>query len=249
MRGRRLRGARALEDAAGADRGRSTTTTSSPAGSTPRRTRRATGGQRRARAAARAEQRSSRGHPHAPSSAPRERGPSISPARPSRRWAARARRHEVVDLACWTGLREHPVMMRDVSATGRADAPADRPSRDRGGAGHPRNRRRRPPAHPGGREEVEAGGPRPRVHTRPRPDAILSSPLPRAWRTAEIAAAAWGGLIPEKTRTPSSGAASTSWPGAVDGHRDQEHGRARRPRAVALHPPRPRSWGRGTASG
>lgn len=25
-----------------------------------------------------------------------------------------------------------------------------------------------------------------------RPDALLSSPLPRAWRTAEIAAAAWG---------------------------------------------------------
>jgi phosphohistidine phosphatase len=33
----------------------------------------------------------------------------------------------------------------------------------------------------------------------PRPAAILSSPLPRAWRTAEIAAAAWGRLTPEKT--------------------------------------------------
>jgi phosphohistidine phosphatase len=33
----------------------------------------------------------------------------------------------------------------------------------------------------------------------PRPAAILSSPLPRAWRTAEIAAAAWGRLVPEKT--------------------------------------------------
>jgi phosphohistidine phosphatase len=33
----------------------------------------------------------------------------------------------------------------------------------------------------------------------PRPDAILSSPLPRAWRTAEIAAAAFGRLAPEKT--------------------------------------------------
>jgi phosphohistidine phosphatase len=27
---------------------------------------------------------------------------------------------------------------------------------------------------------------------------MLSSPLPRAWRTAEIAAAAWGRLTPEK---------------------------------------------------
>jgi phosphohistidine phosphatase len=33
----------------------------------------------------------------------------------------------------------------------------------------------------------------------PRPAALLSSPLPRAWRTAEIAAAAWGRLTPEKT--------------------------------------------------
>ncbi len=33
----------------------------------------------------------------------------------------------------------------------------------------------------------------------PRPDAVLSSPLPRAWRTAEIAAAAFGRLTPEKT--------------------------------------------------
>jgi phosphohistidine phosphatase len=33
----------------------------------------------------------------------------------------------------------------------------------------------------------------------PRPDAILSSPLPRAWRTAEIAAAAFGRLAPERT--------------------------------------------------
>ena len=33
----------------------------------------------------------------------------------------------------------------------------------------------------------------------PRPAAILSSPLPRAWRTAEIAAAAWGRITPEKT--------------------------------------------------
>jgi phosphohistidine phosphatase len=32
-----------------------------------------------------------------------------------------------------------------------------------------------------------------------RPEAILSSPLPRAWRTAEIAAAAWGRLAPERT--------------------------------------------------
>ena len=31
-----------------------------------------------------------------------------------------------------------------------------------------------------------------------RPAAMLSSPLPRAWRTAEIAAAAWGRLTPEK---------------------------------------------------
>jgi phosphohistidine phosphatase len=30
-----------------------------------------------------------------------------------------------------------------------------------------------------------------------RPDALLSSPLPRAWRTAEIAAAAWGRAAPE----------------------------------------------------
>jgi phosphohistidine phosphatase len=33
----------------------------------------------------------------------------------------------------------------------------------------------------------------------PRPAAILSSPLPRAWRTAEITAAAFGRLTPEKT--------------------------------------------------
>jgi phosphohistidine phosphatase len=33
----------------------------------------------------------------------------------------------------------------------------------------------------------------------PRPDAILSSPLPRAWRTAEIAAAAFGRVAPKKT--------------------------------------------------
>jgi len=31
-----------------------------------------------------------------------------------------------------------------------------------------------------------------------RPDTLLSSPLPRAWRTAEIAAEAWGHLEPEK---------------------------------------------------
>jgi phosphohistidine phosphatase len=31
------------------------------------------------------------------------------------------------------------------------------------------------------------------------PDALLSSPLPRAWQTAEIAAAAWGGPAPRKT--------------------------------------------------
>lgn len=31
-----------------------------------------------------------------------------------------------------------------------------------------------------------------------RPAAILSSPLPRAWRTAEIAAAAFGKLMPRK---------------------------------------------------
>jgi phosphohistidine phosphatase len=34
----------------------------------------------------------------------------------------------------------------------------------------------------------------------PRPAAILSSPLPRAWRTAEIAASAWGRLTPVKAR-------------------------------------------------
>jgi phosphohistidine phosphatase len=34
----------------------------------------------------------------------------------------------------------------------------------------------------------------------PRPDAILSSPLPRAFRTAEIAAAAWG-KVPPPLRT------------------------------------------------
>ena len=33
----------------------------------------------------------------------------------------------------------------------------------------------------------------------PRPNAILSSPLPRAWRTAEIAAEAFGRLAPQKT--------------------------------------------------
>lgn len=31
-----------------------------------------------------------------------------------------------------------------------------------------------------------------------RPEALLSSPLPRAWRTAEIAAEAWGGIEPRK---------------------------------------------------
>jgi phosphohistidine phosphatase len=31
------------------------------------------------------------------------------------------------------------------------------------------------------------------------PDVLLSSPLPRAWQTAEIAAAAWGGPAPRKT--------------------------------------------------
>jgi phosphohistidine phosphatase len=33
----------------------------------------------------------------------------------------------------------------------------------------------------------------------PRPDAVLSSPLPRAFRTAEIAAAAWGKVVPQMT--------------------------------------------------
>jgi phosphohistidine phosphatase len=33
----------------------------------------------------------------------------------------------------------------------------------------------------------------------PRPAAVLTSPLPRAFRTAEIAAAAWGRLTPEPT--------------------------------------------------
>jgi phosphohistidine phosphatase len=33
----------------------------------------------------------------------------------------------------------------------------------------------------------------------PRPDAVLTSPLPRAFRTAEIAATAWGRLTAEKT--------------------------------------------------
>jgi phosphohistidine phosphatase len=37
------------------------------------------------------------------------------------------------------------------------------------------------------------------VRVAPRPEAILSSPLPRAWRTAEIAASAWGRVTPEKT--------------------------------------------------
>lgn len=32
-----------------------------------------------------------------------------------------------------------------------------------------------------------------------RPQALLSSPLPRAWRTAEIAAEAWGDIRPQKT--------------------------------------------------
>jgi len=32
------------------------------------------------------------------------------------------------------------------------------------------------------------------------PQALLSSPLPRAYRTAEIAAQAWGGLLVKKTR-------------------------------------------------
>ena len=32
-----------------------------------------------------------------------------------------------------------------------------------------------------------------------RPDALLSSPLPRAWRTASIAAEAWGEIAPKKT--------------------------------------------------
>jgi phosphohistidine phosphatase len=40
----------------------------------------------------------------------------------------------------------------------------------------------------------------------PRPDAILSSPLPRAWRTAEIAASAWGGLAPKKNQALAGGA-------------------------------------------
>ena len=37
------------------------------------------------------------------------------------------------------------------------------------------------------------------------PDAILSSPLPRAWRTAEIAAAAFGKLAPQKAPALVSG--------------------------------------------
>jgi phosphohistidine phosphatase len=36
------------------------------------------------------------------------------------------------------------------------------------------------------------------VRVQTRPDALLSSPLPRAWRTAEIAAGAWGGIAPTK---------------------------------------------------
>ncbi len=38
-----------------------------------------------------------------------------------------------------------------------------------------------------------------------RPDALLSSPLPRAWRTAEIAAAAWRGPRPEPADVLASG--------------------------------------------
>jgi len=34
------------------------------------------------------------------------------------------------------------------------------------------------------------------AHILPRPDALLTSPLPRALETAEIAASAWGGVIP-----------------------------------------------------
>lgn len=38
-----------------------------------------------------------------------------------------------------------------------------------------------------------------------RPDALLSSPLPRAWRTAEIAAAAWGRLSAEPAEALAGG--------------------------------------------
>jgi phosphohistidine phosphatase len=38
-----------------------------------------------------------------------------------------------------------------------------------------------------------------------RPDALLSSPLPRAWRTAEIAAAAWGRVDAQPTEALADG--------------------------------------------
>ena len=43
--------------------------------------------------------------------------------------------------------------------------------------------------------EISRGGPRARAH-REAPDVLLTSPLPRALETAEIAAQAWGGIEP-----------------------------------------------------
>jgi len=54
------------------------------------------------------------------------------------------------------------------------------------------------PLTPGGEKKFKKAA-RGLVRIAPRPAAILSSPLPRAFRTAEIAAAAWGRLVPEKT--------------------------------------------------
>ena len=53
------------------------------------------------------------------------------------------------------------------------------------------------PLTPGGEKKFERAA-RGLAEAASRPDAILSSPLPRAWRTAEIAAAAFGKLTPQK---------------------------------------------------
>ena len=60
------------------------------------------------------------------------------------------------------------------------------------------------PLTPEGEKKFE-GAARGLAEAAPRPDAILSSPLPRAWRTAEIAAAAFGKLTPRKAQALVSG--------------------------------------------
>lgn len=50
-----------------------------------------------------------------------------------------------------------------------------------------------------------------------RPDALLSSPLPRAWRTAEIAGAAWGRPAPEPVEALAHGDFD-AWEAALGGY-------------------------------